>query len=365
MKGYNKSLLLSAAFVLIFSLTGNAQTKEENPFSGIKTNFFFSSGYTYNFNNPADMKNSLRVFDFDHNSFKADGAMISFHQDTSKDQPFGFRSDVFAGSSIPKTIHSSGLTSSDLDITQLYVTYIVPIGNGIKVDFGKFVTFLGYEVIEGWENYNDNYSHSFSFGYSIPYAHTGFRMNYAFSEKAGLSLFLVNGWDNAVENNKSKSIGVQLSLIPAEGLNIYLNAMTGPEQNQNDSDNREIIDLAAIYTSGNLSLGINTNYAKENRTNQSLSAAEWSSFVGYAKYSFSSLFSIALRGELFKDSDGYRTGAIQSLNGLTITPSFNVNEHIVIRGELRYDSSDKEVFTRENSNSKNQFTTSFNFIYHF
>ena len=46
-------------------------------------------------------------------------------------------------------------------------------GGRLQVDAGKFVTPLGYEVIEGWDGYNDNASHSFLFGYAIPFTLEG------------------------------------------------------------------------------------------------------------------------------------------------------------------------------------------------
>ena len=322
-------LLLIAVF---FSNIVYAQKNEDNILSKIKLNAFLSGGYEYNLNNPSDMKNNYRIFDTEHNSFTMDVMELSFHQDIDNDTPFGFRADVVTGSSIPKTIRSSGLNCGDLDIMQMYISYIIPLGSGIRVDFGKFTTFLGYEVIENWENFNDNHSRSFSFGYSIPFAHTGVKAGYAFTDKIALALFLVNGWDNAVDNNKSKSFGAQLSLIPTEGLNIYSNYLSGPEQDNNNSRCRSIFDFVSTYSMEKLSVGLNVNFAQE--TFDFDLKKNWSSYACYLKYKFSNLFHLSLRGEIFKDADGLRTGTVQDLSGITITPSFNLNEHIILRGRF-------------------------------
>jgi len=360
-----KFLLLFTVSISFMNSVLLAQTTEENPLNGVKMNLFLSAAYSYNFNNPANRINSLRVFDFDNNSFKVDVMQISLHQDVSVEKPFGFRTDITAGSSIPRLIHSAGLNSGDLDIMQLYITYIINAGNGIRIDFGKFITFMGYEVIESWDNFNENYSRSFLFGYSIPYSHTGIKASYAFSDKISLSLFLVNGWDNSVDNNKSKSIGAQIVLAPVNGLSIYINGMTGPEQNNNDSDYRKIVDLAAGYINGSISIGLNANYGKEDFTSQNLPSAEWSSIAGYLKYNLSDLFSLALRGEMFTDSQGVRTGVKQNLSEITLTPSLNLSKNLILRGDLRFDWSDNSVFNTDSGTSKNQVTTAFNFIYHF
>jgi len=358
---HNVSLII----VLLFSSLILAQNKEDNFLSKIKFNAFLSAGYEYNFNTPSDAKNSLRIFDTDHNSFKTDVFQFSFHQDIEESAPFGFRADIVTGSSIPRAIRSAGMNSGDLDVMQMYVSYLIPVGSGLRIDFGKFATFLGYELIENWEGYNDNHTRSFSFGYSIPFTHTGIKAGYAFSNCASLSLFIVNGWDNAVDNNKSKSVGAQLALMPAERLNIYANFMTGPEQDNNDSNYRSIFDFVSVYNVNDLTFGANVNFGSEEFTSAGNTTAKWSSFAGYLKYRFSGLFSIALRGELFRDENGARTGTEQDLSEFTITPAFTLSDHIILRGDVRFDSSDKETFVKNSGYSKNQSTLSCNLIYHF
>jgi hypothetical protein len=365
-----KALFFMAA--LLFANHINAQTSSENFLSKIKINAFLSGGYEYNFNTPADMKNSYRIFDTDHNSFKMDVVELSLHQDIEKDTPFGFRVDIAAGSSIPKTVRASGLNCGDLDVMQMYVSYVIPIGSGIRIDFGKFFTFLGYEVIENCENFNDNQSRSFSFGYTVPFTHTGVKAFYAFSDKMALTLFAVNGWDNSVDNNKSKSFGAQLAITPESGLSIYANYLTGPEQNDNDRNNRSILDFTGIYSTGKFSFGTGVNFAKEDFSSvingssfTPAFTANWNSYTGYIKYNFSNSFSLSLRAELFNDADGVRTGTVQNLSEITITPAYMINDHILIRGDLRFDTSDKATFTSDSSFSKKQTTVSCNIIYHF
>jgi hypothetical protein len=66
--------------------------------------------------------------------------------------------------------------------------------------------------------------------------------------------------------------------------------------------------------------------------------------VGYARFGLSDSFALILRGELFNDRDGARTGVAQKLKEVTLTPELKVGSHVVIRGDVRVDFSDKEVF---------------------
>ena len=88
---------------------------------------------------------------------------------------------------------------------------------------------MGYEVIQGYDGWNDNFSRSSQFGYAIPFTHTGAKASYA-GEKASVMLTLVNGWDNVKDNNSGKSVGAQLLLTPAKTVSLYVNWIGGPEQ---------------------------------------------------------------------------------------------------------------------------------------
>ena len=57
------------------------------------------------------------------------------------------------------------------NVEQAYVSYYAPVGKGLTIDFGKFVTPLGNEVIEAKDNWN--YSRGILFGYAIPFYHVG------------------------------------------------------------------------------------------------------------------------------------------------------------------------------------------------
>ena len=100
-----------------------------------------------------------------------------------------------------------GGTTIYQNIQQAYVSYLAPVGNGsLQVDFGKFVTPAGYEVIETKDNWN--YSRGLLFALAIPYYHMGMRAAYSPNDKVTVTGFLFNGWNNVVDNNTGKTVGV-------------------------------------------------------------------------------------------------------------------------------------------------------------
>ena len=344
-----------------------ADTVKPTPwYESIAVHAFLSSAYSYNFNKPDSMKNQFRVFDFDDNSLKIDVIELSLSKAVAGRGEAGFRCDMTAGSSIPQVAHSSGLDMGDIDFHQIFLSYVAPVGNGLRLDFGKFITSMGYEVIEGYDGYNDNYSHSFLFGYAIPYTHTGMKAAYSFSDHLSAILMIVNGWDNAVDNNKSKSIFGQVSIQPLSGMSVSANYLSGPEKDFNNSDNRQLVDLVASYAvDPTVTVGLNGDYGTEENSTGTGGDATWLGIAAYLRLHLTDDFSLSVRGEHFEDKAGLRTGVEQKLQEVTITAEFKPADYFIVRGDARLDLSDRDVFQRKNNFTDTQFTMSLNVLFVF
>jgi len=355
-------------FALILCYSALAQSGSDSSpkwFEGVSFNGFVSSAFTYNFNKPVDGHNSFRAFDTRHNSFSIDVFELAVQRDASEVGDAGFRVDVTAGSTIPQATHSSGMNTGDFDLQQAYVSWNAPLGDGLHIDFGKFATHLGYELIDGYDGFNDNYSRSFLFGYAIPFTHTGIRARYDFSSSLSFAALVVNGWDNAVDNNSSKSIGGQLSASPLSGLNLYANYIFGPERDGNNSANRSVLDICASYApSEALTVGINIDMGNEDDFDADNSAG-WNGFAAYLRYSLCPAFAVAARAEMFDDKDGARSGTKQKLTEFTITPEYCPSPGLAFRLEFRMDMSDKKVFVKDGEPVDSQSTLAFNGVFFF
>lgn len=141
---------------------------------------YLQGGYTFNFNNPDSMTNEQRLFDKKDNTFLIDLAQIQFEKDPTFGG-LGYKLTLAYGETA-KFIHAAGLgnPNDEFDLTEAYMDYLAPLGNGLKLRLGKFVTFIGAEAIEAKDNFN--YSRSFLFNYAEPFTHTGVMAEYKFSE---------------------------------------------------------------------------------------------------------------------------------------------------------------------------------------
>ena len=333
----------------------------------ITVNAFASSAYEYNANRPQTGVTSYRVFDYNDNSFSLDVAEVVVQLATSKPNDFGFRVDAIGGNSIPRVSKAQDQTINRFDLQQVIVSYIAPLGSGLRFDVGKYVTHLGYEVIDGYDGYNDNYSRSVLFGYAIPFTHTGLKASYAFNPKISAMAEVVKGWDLVRDNNGAKSIGAQLTLTPVSPLTVFVNWIGGPEIADDNHTRRDVYDIVAMLKpTSALTLGVNGDYGKEEGTSRITAGADaiWKGVAGYAVYALTNKLSLALRGEKMRDEGGTRFGTDTpaSLSEVTLTPTYKITSHVVVRGEVRHDWSNQSILARAATASDRQTTAGVNFI---
>jgi hypothetical protein len=347
----------------------------------LSLNAFLSASCSVNANRPASRTNQFRVFDFDDASAKVDVVELVLQKGATHPNEFGFRVDMAAGASIPRVIASSGLfrdengKANDFDIHQAFMTYVAPGGRGLKIDVGKFITHFGYEVIEGYDGYNDNFSHSFLFGYAEPATHTGVRLSYPVSDTVGVQFHVVNGWDNVRDNNRGKSFGAQVGFTPGDRGFVYANYMVGPEQTDNNSNLRQLFNVDGSFkANARVTLAFNVDAGREAGVPLAPAIgggtarvdASWKGLAGYGRFTASPRVAFILRGEVFDDTDGARTGVVQTLKELTLTPEFRLRPTFIVRGEVRHDWSDAAVFeTRTGGTASGQTTFAINTLFVF
>lgn len=377
---------LYAACIFAFALFVNISAHAEETQSGLASDLpawmnsieihsFLSLGYVYNTNDPASDFNSQRIFDFKHDQFRVDDFQFSILKVAEEPGDAGFRIDLDAGSNIPRTIHSAGLfAGEDVDLRQAYVSYIAPLGNGLTVDFGKFITAFGLEVIEGWQGFNDNYSHSYDFSFAIPFTHTGLRLSYPVNDKFSLMFMVVNGWDKVDDNNDAKGFHGQVGFTPSDDFKVWLNFMGSPEQDGNEDDWRHLFNIVWVVkpfssTLPDLTFSGSYDHGAEDNVGIGGRDADWDSVQGVLRYDFSPEFYMAMRVEWMRDEDGARImpGISQNVWAFTVTPTFLLTENLVIRPEFRYDHSSKYVFEDDDGNfsEDTQVTIGVNAIYYF
>jgi hypothetical protein len=350
--------------------------------------------YNYNFRDPKSQNNALRLFDDHANHFDVNQAEFYVEKPTSVASPIGFGVDVTLGRDA-KQIHSLGLgiesdkdpkKSEPYDLTQAYVTYKAPIGNGLDLKGGKFVTLHGAEVIRRTGNFN--ISRSMAFSYAIPFTHTGVMATYPFTDWLSTTVGIVNGWDNTDDNNRGKSFHGAATVTPPfiKDLTLTLGGTWGAEQvssalapgrdiNRN-GPKRGLIDFIATYKPfAPLTLTLNYDYGRQEEAFfDDGDTAVWHAVAAYAVYDITDRLSVGVRGEYFRDQDGFRLpnatpGKQLEVWETTLTGRYKLFDHLFASLEYRHDQArhNQQIFDKRDGilNATSQNTVQGELIYQF
>jgi len=300
--------------------------------------------YSFNFNHPASGYNQLYNFDVRSNQFSLNMAKLSLAHTAD---PVGFQVDFGFGRTFD--IMAAGEKAPEIFryLEQAYVSFKPPKAKGFEVDFGKFVTSAGAEVIES--NGNWNYSRSLLFAWAIPYYHFGVRTSFPVGKHFTGGVQVVNGWNNVEDNNSGKTIGLT-GTYAAKNFTWSANYYGGPENFGTNHGWRQLFDTTLLLTPANkLNAYINFDYGRN--TNYPVTVPATSVWYGVAAaihYQATGKVSFTPRVEWFNDRDGFATGTgiQQQLKEATITGEYKLPEGLLARLEYRHDWSNQPFFQR-------------------
>lgn len=356
---------------------------------GIRLSGYFDVGYGYHFNhgpmtrNPADGGTVLPVFpakaqfsrggDFNVNAVK-----LSLEKALSPKDEFsaGFRADVMLGEDagfFGGNPGASTLSSDSLFLEQGYVSLRVPVGNGLDFKVGKFVSLMGFEVMERPANLNISYGNLFQ--NMIPFHHTGILASYAFDEQISADFGIVNGWNSSTgfgQDNRSDSVAFTGALTwknKSGNATVHQSFIVSPwgdpgaipdtfspgSSTVTDDQFVGVYDVWATWSpeaaKDKLLLAVNADFGVADSTlsRQGIKdGTTWWGLAGYAKYEFNSFWSLAFRSDYIHNDDsqkfqgtnttfGFTVPGSMDVWGQTLTLGMNLAENVLLRTEYRVD----------------------------
>lgn len=267
-------------------------------FSGLLDGYF-----SYNLNHPSGRVNQVRVFDVRANQLTLNLAKLSMERAAD---PVGFRVDVGLGRGMDLFHFNEPDFSAMKYLEQAFVIWKPKRSRGFQADFGKFVSSAGVQ--------------------------------------------LLNGWNNVEDNNTDKTIGLTGTI--ASGNVSWTNTYyVGREKSGADAGLRHLYDsVLRLSRSPKLSTYINFDYAVDRMTQGG--KKRWVGIAGAVRYQVSNRFALAPRVEWFNDADGFNTGTVQKLKEFTLTGEVKMAPGLLTRLEYRRDWSDRPHFNRGDSLSK-------------
>jgi hypothetical protein len=330
---------------------------------GVNLTALVDGYYQYNANNPV-AGTYTEPFTSVNSRFQLNLLEVQLDKPVDKTSPLGFRVALGFGNAMTATtggINGDGGTTSTQYLKEGYLSYMAPIGKGLQIDFGKFVTPAGAEVIES--NQNWNYTRSILFYDAIPYYHFGARVKYTFNDKWSITGLATNGWNNVLSTNTGKTGGFSLAWNATKKISLTETYLAGPRDIAGIGDNgpwNNLSDTVLTYNpTGKLSLMANFDY--DHQGGHGGFDADYTGIAGYVKYQCSPKTAVAGRYEYLNDHDALALGFNGGLDFLSNVPftgqgihdhpqeftgtlEHTFAGHLISRLEYRHDFSNNPIF---------------------
>ncbi len=316
--------------------------------------------YSYNANRPSDSANGQinDLYNFNDKTDQFNLAEARLTLDHGPD-PVGAHVDLVFGR--VNTLVNGGSHDNVDYVEQAFLSLKPPKAKGLELDFGKFVTSAGAEVIESKDNWN--YSRSILFAWAIPYYHFGLRTSMPVSKTDTVGVQVVNGWNNVTANNGGVTIGLTNALVKPK-YTWNANYYTGPSNYSTQTGYRNLIDTTLLLTPNakfnaylNYDYGQNRNHTALGEGEYDNSLGHWQGVAGAVHEQVTGTSAVSARFEYFKDPQGYSTGANQDLKEATATYEYKWAEGLLSRVEYRRDWSQVAYFHKGDTEMVTQQST--------
>lgn len=234
-------------------------------------------------------------------------------------------------------------------LPQAYIQYVAT--DSLTLKLGSFLEIAGEESLPPTEN--TNFSRSILYGYAEPFTVFGFRASYVVNDKMSLIGGINNGWDNIRDWSRRKTLEFGVSYIVNPIFSFSVQEYIGQERATPMTDSgpegiRNLFDfIGTIKANDKLSFILNYDYGWQTNaalTDGTFSKAVWQGIAGYMNYTFNDQWLSSVRGEVFSDTDGFRTGVAQCWKEITLTLGYIPIKNVEIRAETRHDFSNVASF---------------------
>ena len=325
--------------------------------------------YSFNANRPSSPNAQLnQLYNFNDNTdqFSLSAAKLTLNHDPD---PVGAHVDVIYGrtNTLINNAAPAGAPGADQGsyIEQAFLSLKPPKAKGFELDFGKFVTSAGAEVIEAKDNWN--YSRSLLFVNAIPYWHFGVRTSMPVSKTETIGFQLVSGW-NDVTKTTGGVTGVFTSAYTKPKYTWDVNYIVGPENANSTYGLRNLIDTTLLLTPpGKVNAYVNFDYGSNRDAIEAQGDNKLNTWDGVAVAvhdQAAAKQAVAGRFEYFNDPNGFTTGTQQHLFEFTGTYEYKWVEGMLTRVEYRGDFSNVAYFHKQDGKPlvDNQSTLTVAFI---
>ena len=212
----------------------------------------------------------------------------------------------------------SSLRTYGIAIPQAFAEIYAPVGNGLNVKVGHFYTPIGYESVPAPNNFF--YTHAYTMQYGEPFTHTGVLTNYTISKNfttfaGAIGGSGTGGWDGNFDRQMENWGGIGGVTWTTDNKKTSLNISgTGSTTSTRNSSfwGMYSIVFKHMFADNKTHLiiqhdhGFADNVLLANLKYSGVQDAEWYGINTHVYYDLTRDFSVGVRGEWFRDREGFR-----------------------------------------------------------
>lgn len=314
--------------------------------------------FSHNFNEPSNGITNYRGFDNRHDTFALSNAVLGATFDY---ESLMGRVALQVGQT-PTTYYlaepplpgSSGAGPSGAEvwkyIQQAYAGWKAPVGRGLSLQAGIFLSPIGFEGVAVKDNWNWSRSDLF---FGLPFYHTGLRASYDFTDRLSGTLMISNGWNSVTDNNEGKSFSGQLTYKVPDRFSGSLLYFTGPERSKGSPEGdpwRHLFDLwAQLDATGWLSFAVHGDAGFERNR---FGTSYWGTGALYTRVQPVKWLYLAARGDSFWEhaasnhlgTAGRIFWPADNVTSGTFTVDVRPHSNLSFRLEYRHDHANGDMF---------------------
>ncbi|HEX4515359.1 MAG TPA: outer membrane beta-barrel protein [Polyangiaceae bacterium] len=311
--------------------------------------------YQWNFNQPSNFITNYRGFDNRHNIFTIDNIVLDALGKFDRVQAH-FAVQV---GNTPETYYSqepvwratAGAGASGPDVWKLVqqanVGYKAPIGNGLLMEAGIFVSPIGPETLPIKDNFNWSRSNLF---FALPYYHTGVRATYPLTDRWSATAMLCNGWNSVVDDNIELSLSGMVTYTAADTFSATLLYFGGVERPTNAPEGRAWRNLFDAYATWSPTKRVSTIFhADAGFEPNNFGTSAWGAGAVSVRVQPLSWMYLSARADAFYENVPAGAtpifwGGSRWVTSQTATFDVRPNANMSVRLELRHDESQAPIY---------------------
>ena len=215
------------------------------PISPLRIGGYLEGSYSWNFARPRDGNTAQRGFDSQHNSLTMENVALDAQWISGR---VTGQLTLQAGSTPTSYYGSDAAVARGIkNIQQAWAAYRFGIRQPVTISAGLFLSPIGPEAMAIKDNWTWSRSNLF---WALPFYHVGARAAWAVSPRWTITGAIYNGWNQAVDGNRGKSVTVNAAYTDEKfsAMVQYFGGVERPTDAPEGQPWRHLVDMYGTWT---------------------------------------------------------------------------------------------------------------------